>query len=526
MKKYILPFMSIAMLMAMASCSSSDDAVAENNVESKLVQMTFTATQESNVSTRTALTSEKKVIWKSGDAISVFDNYGSGHNHEFTLKGNGGSILGNFTGTAESTPTTSDSRYFAVYPSTSGAELNIYPEQNDYVSGITLPSKQTAIKGSFDPKAALMIAKSSDQNQLNFINVVSLVKVTTDFACKRIVLNANENIAGKGNIYYNSGEPYIKFTSEQSTSIVLKPATEGGDIEAGTYYIAVKPGTLSTGWSISFTSTDYNVYTRVANGEVTFTRGNMLSIGSFSTSGTWNSTSRGIKVNASQEVDLGLTITKEDGKKYRVIFANANLKNTGLAESETDYGDYFAWGATTSWYNNIISTSPSVTVDSWKEDKSRGYVIDNAPYYNSSTSSFYEYTSLGSTLAPEDDAARVILGGDWQIPSKEIWETLYENRQGINFQWEWETDTMDGTVGYKVKSKSDGTKSIFLPAAGYFGAKECSYSGVNGLYWTNAAYSTPNAYLLYFGSESANPVSTYGRFYGRSVRPVRLVEVD
>ena len=48
MKKYILPFMSIAMLMAMASCSSSDDEVAEIKEESKLVPMTFTATQESN----------------------------------------------------------------------------------------------------------------------------------------------------------------------------------------------------------------------------------------------------------------------------------------------------------------------------------------------------------------------------------------------------------------------------------------------------------------------------------------------
>ena len=76
MKKYILPLMSIAMLMAMASCSSSDDEVAEIKEESKLVPMTFTATQESNAETRSALITGTSVIWKTGDMISVFDGTG------------------------------------------------------------------------------------------------------------------------------------------------------------------------------------------------------------------------------------------------------------------------------------------------------------------------------------------------------------------------------------------------------------------------------------------------------------------
>ena len=80
MKKYILPLMSIAMLMAMASCSSSDDAVAEIKEESKLVPMTFTATQESNVGTRAALNGNS-VDWQTGDEISIFDGAG---NQKFT----------------------------------------------------------------------------------------------------------------------------------------------------------------------------------------------------------------------------------------------------------------------------------------------------------------------------------------------------------------------------------------------------------------------------------------------------------
>ena len=172
--------MSIAMLMAMASCSSSEDAVIENSAEGKLVKMTFTATQESNVVTRTAL-DNKNVIWKAGDKISVFDGAGStNYNHEFSLSSGNGSTTGSFTGKAGIT----SGDYYAVYPYTVGAYKDPYGK---FVDGISLPSKQTAYKDSFDPNAALMIAKSSDKNTFNFLNVVSLVKVTTEFACKSIV---------------------------------------------------------------------------------------------------------------------------------------------------------------------------------------------------------------------------------------------------------------------------------------------------------------------------------------------------
>ena len=108
MKKYILPFMSIAMLMAMASCSSSDDEVAEIKEESKLVPMTFTATQESNAGTRAALNSNN-VVWQTGDEISIFDGAG---NQKFTLTGDAKD--GKFSGNASSDAT----KFTAVYPYT------------------------------------------------------------------------------------------------------------------------------------------------------------------------------------------------------------------------------------------------------------------------------------------------------------------------------------------------------------------------------------------------------------------------
>ena len=408
MKKYILPFMSIAMLMAMASCSSSDDEVAEIKEESKLVPMTFTATQESNVGTRAALNGNS-VDWQTGDEISIFDGAG---NQEFTLTGDVKD--GNFSGNASSTAT----KFTAVYPYTDGAQLG----EDGSVSGITLPAEQTATPNSFDPAAALMMAVSTEENknQLDFKNAVSLVKVTTEFACKSIVLSANENIAGTGKLTYNSGAPSITFESNQSQTITLKPATDGGEIAAGTYYIAISPQTL-TGFSISFHASDeYCVYTRTSTQSNTFNRSKIKDFGTFKKTENgweWSHTSRG-KVDKSQEVDMG--VFNIGGTNYRLIFTKFNLTTTGLAASETAYGDYFAFAAKEPWYTSYTGT----TINGWKNGYSTyGYDKYNTPYYNSNNDSYTKYTD-GNTLDMNDDAANVILGGDWQIPTRAIWQAL------------------------------------------------------------------------------------------------------
>ena len=509
MKKYILPLMSIAMLMAMASCSSSDDEVAEIKEESKLVPMTFTATQESNVGTRTALSTGNSVIWKTGDMISVFDGNGEEGNHQFSLTGD--ASLGKFSGIASSEATS----FTAVYPYTEGAQL----ESDGSVSGITLPAEQTATPNSFDPKAALMMAYTEDKSQLNFKNVVSLVKVTTDFDCKSIVLTAKENIAGTGKLTYNSGAPAINFTSNISQTVTLKPASEDGVIAAGTYYIAVCPH-ASSGFSIRFiNSADTKAYTQTSIQSNTFNRSKIKNLGTFSESGTsWTSTiEKNGNVNASQQIDLGLTITGSDSKQYRVIFAKSNLTANGLAENEYDYGDYFAWGAREPWYSSATQT--------WKEDKPYGYILDNTPFYDSSTESYYtKYTSDGETLEASDDAARQILKDDWQLPTKEIWVALYNT---TNYDWVWTTQV--GYNGCKVTSKSDNSKSIFLPAAGYVNGTKFQDVGSCGRYWSGTAGisdSTSKPYILRIKNGSVMAQVYYSRYFGLPVRPVRLVEVS
>ena len=507
--------MSIAMLMAMASCSSSDDAVEEIKEESKLVPMTFTATQESNAETRSALNGSS-VDWQAGDEISVFDGTGAGCNHQFSLTGD--ASLGKFSGIASSEATS----FTAVYPYTEGAQL----ESDGSVSGITLPAEQTAYKDSFDPKAALMMAYTEDKSQLNFKNVVSLVKVTTDFDCKSIVLTAKENIAGTGTLSYNNGKPSIAFDTNESQTITLKPASENGVIAAGTYYIAISPHT-SSGFSIRFiNSADTKAYTRTSTKNNIFNRSGIRNLGTFNESDeTWTSTieSNG-NVKASQQVDFGLTI-EQDGKKYRVIFAKSNLTANGLADDETDYGDYFAWGATKPWYTSY--SGGRIEESELIGGKSGGYIPANAPYYDISTRKYTKYTTAGQTLEDADDAAYVILGGAWQLPTTEIWGALYNANQNKVY-WgpngDKTLETISGIQGMKISKKDDSNTYIFLPAAGWISGLFFKEVGSKFYYWSGTA-SSDGAYNLNSWGSNIYAQDSSNRDYGYSVRPVRLVEV-
>ena len=376
MKKYILPFMSIAMLMAMVGCSSSDDAVEEIKEESKLVPMTFTATQESNAGTRSALNGSNGVDWQTNDKISVFDGQG---NQRFTLTGD--VAEGRFTGTASSEATS----FTAVYPYTSGAQL----ESAGSVSGITLPAEQTATLNSFDPKAALMMAVSTTEtkNKLEFKNAVSLVKVTPQFNCTEIRLEAAEGssdiLAGKGTLNWNSGEPTINFTEDASNKITLT----GSIAQNNSYYIVVPTGTLNRMWKITFTAKDDDKkYTRYCSKSLTVNRNKIINLGDFATdSPFWSDEHRGNKVTYEQEVDLGLTIKGSDNKTYKVIFANANLTAIGIAEKETDFGDYFAWGATEPWCTQYSRTGTGdnvkVSLTAWNNtQKATAYGWSTVPF--------------------------------------------------------------------------------------------------------------------------------------------------
>ena len=490
-------FPAFVLFMALAACSSDEtndiDIFGDSLVRNDTI--TFTASQESSSATRAYVGENKAIYWDTDDKISIFD--GSA-NCEFSLSGGAGTSFGSFTGSASSVD-----NYTAVYPYTEGAELN----DDGSVSGVVLPSEQTATVGSFDPKAILMMGKSNsnDKTKLQFKNAISYFKFQTDFKCSKVILRStgiNMPIAGKGTLKWNNSAPYIDFSSsnQKSTTITLS-----GEILANKiYYIIIPPNCPTKNWYVTFVSSeDSKTYIHKMGKEITIGRNEISNLGSLSKSSTtyWANPDKGI-VDSTQEVDLGLTI-KQNGKDYKVIFTKTNLTAFGLATNETDFGDYFAWAATEPWCTSYKYTSgDTFTPETWLYGKeNHGYTVSYLSSYD------------GNVLKPSDDAARVILGGNWQIPSQEIWTAL------LTCEKEW-----DDKKGYTFKSKSDNGNTLFLPAAGQFYQNmNCESIGTLGCYRTNStASSNQNSDYLTFQSGSF-PQSSIGSWEkGTSIRPVRL----
>ena len=175
------------------------------------------------------------------------------------------------------------------------------------------------------------------------------------------------------------------------------------------------------------------------------------------------------------------------------------------ATSETDYGDYFMWGSVTP------NTADECT---WA----------NAPFNDGNTSYNEVYfNSVKDTVCPngilakEYDTATQIMGSDWRMPTEAEFQELLSGTTN-----EWITNyNGTGINGRKFTSKTDTSKYIFIPAAGFCSDSSVSRVGYGGHVWSSSLdTSYPfNAWGLLFSSGYCS-MGSYRRFLGRSVRGV------
>ena len=178
------------------------------------------------------------------------------------------------------------------------------------------------------------------------------------------------------------------------------------------------------------------------------------------------------RINGCEYVDLGLSI------KWATCNVGANQPH--------EYGNYYAWGETT--------TKNSYTIDNSKtRGKNMGDISGNPNY----------------------DAATANWGSGWRTPT-------YAEMKELDEKCTWIWTTENGINGYKVTGPNGN--SIFLPAAGeiYYQSNGCDSDF--GYYWT----STPEDGFDNCISNYLKIVSSFyevgwynrGREFGFSIRPV------
>ena len=173
-------------------------------------------------------------------------------------------------------------------------------------------------------------------------------------------------------------------------------------------------------------------------------------------------------LNGHAWVDLGLP----SGTRWATC-------NVG-ASTPTAYGNYYAWGETTT-----------------------------KTTYNSST---YTYSDNPNTLPSSRDAATANWGSGWRMPT---YDELFELIINSTVTW----TTQNGVNG-RLFTGPNGN-SIFLPAAGYRSGSELYVAGSFGRYWSSSldSYYPSNALFLNIDSDGCGP-SRVNREFGHSVRPV------
>ncbi len=197
--------------------------------------------------------------------------------------------------------------------------------------------------------------------------------------------------------------------------------------------------------------------------------------------------------NGYDYVDLGLP--------SGTLWATMNVG----ASKPSDFGLYFQWGDTVGYTADQVGKDKQF---SWSDCKWR---LSGDSY---STIAFTKYTTTGATLELADDAAHVHMGGDWHIPTPtQIQELINETDNA----W----TTQDNINGRLFKSKTDPSKSIFIPAAGGAWGGSLFSSGSYGLVWSSLldASVVHCGQSLNFGSDDVN-LYGYNRGYGFSVRGV------
>lgn len=205
--------------------------------------------------------------------------------------------------------------------------------------------------------------------------------------------------------------------------------------------------------------------------------------------------SDGISVDFTEAyVDLGLP--------SGVLWAKCNVG----ADTPEGYGDYFAWGETStkSSYNWITYQYSNLNTNGY--DILTKYCQEPSIGYNG-------YTDNLTILLPEDDAATANRGHGWRMPTEAEFQELYDN---TIVSW----TTQNGVNG-KLFTAVNGN-SLFLPATGNLSFDGNLYNvGYVGTYWSSSLNTDAplGAWYLNFDANGFY-IDSYDRCAGRSVRAV------
>lgn len=256
MKTQHLYFAAFAILFA--SCAKQEAEMSPVQSDNEL--RTFVADFEQ---TKTNLAPDeagvyRKMIWSAGDKVGIFD--ASGVPQPFETKTGG--AFATFTGSATA-PTDS---WYAFYPYSAKAT-----KEAPYLLS-AIPEIQYAKKDGVSDNVTLLVAKcAADETTLSFKHACGLVKIDLPVDCISVtleVLNPDDLWTQplSGGVKVDVGAPTNSWSTLLCYTSVTLVGENGGNIPAGTYYLAVKPIDFAGDVLLSIRNAENKIYVKKRKG--------------------------------------------------------------------------------------------------------------------------------------------------------------------------------------------------------------------------------------------------------------------
>ena len=260
--------LALVVLLAVQCKNAEQDGPA---TQTRGKQVTIMATLEQPVGTKTSLSSDREVLWNTGDQIKVY-NSTTLAGVVYTLSEGEGTTAGKFTGD----PLTGDGPFYAIYPASAGGTLG----ENGIA--VTLPSEQVYAVGSFGSGAAVSVAKANTIKRLNFKNVLGGVSLAVTsskaFSGIRLQTKGDEALNGSGTITLGEEAPAITVTKISDDNSFLYLRCPEAVTAPASFILMLPPGAFASGFLVEFLDSEGNVMFRSAKAQNsnTVTRSNIL----------------------------------------------------------------------------------------------------------------------------------------------------------------------------------------------------------------------------------------------------------
>jgi uncharacterized protein (TIGR02145 family) len=241
----------------------------------------------------------------------------------------------------------------------------------------------------------------------------------------------------------------------------------------------------------------------------------MINVKKFETQAAYEAAQSGLVLpNVSLTVDNNTVHYNPDPYNGHEYVEIGGLKwatmNIG-ASQPSDYGLYFAWGDTQGYTAEQVGSGEGQKYFGWADYKHGNGT--SSPGATGMTK--YNETDGKTVLEASDDAAVANWGGSWRMPTTAEFQAL---GAAVNTAW----TQVNNVYGILCTDKTDSSKTLFFPAAGFCDNGSVKDVGNNGYYWSSSlnASNRQSAYDLGFYSYNAYWVISDHRCYGFAVRPV------